>query len=304
MGLRITAGLLLMLASPLASAECNSITVSRAVLASAIDAREPAATVSTVTADTETLFAFTELMAAQGRTIYHRWYYDGELVAEVPLTARGDRWRTWSSKNLGLRRDNNWSVRIVDEQDCELARLSLGQPAPARLADPILALLADGDIASAKVKLAETMDAHPEHDTALTWQLQPAIALAQAAEQIESDRLYIAAARLDAIDTATADQARTKARLQQQLEQRRQALDRDTALSLSALERVFENGLTPCPLADAQARDQLATLAQGALSVMSSAADGALWHMQVLDQRTGSAHALNIACDATTDDPS
>lgn len=299
MGLRITAALVLLLAHGQAmAAECSVGNVSRVLFTDRIAEREPSATVSAVTEDTATLFAFTELMSMENQVIHHRWYYRDALVADVPLTVRGKRWRTWSSKNLGLRRDNQWSVRVTDADGCELARLSLLEQAPVTLVDPVLALLANGDIAGAKVLLAQTAAAHPDQAAALQWQLQPAIALAQAEQQISADSLYIAGARLQAIATTNSEQARKKRHLEDKLAARKDSLDRETALSLTALERVFAARLTPCPLASEQAGQHLAALADGQLSIMASEPGEQRWRLEVLDARTGTAHALQIACEA------
>ena len=49
--------------------------------------------------DKKVLF-FTEIVGARGREVTHRWFLDDEQIAEVPFSVEGDRWRTWSSKQL------------------------------------------------------------------------------------------------------------------------------------------------------------------------------------------------------------
>ncbi|MBN7825668.1 DUF2914 domain-containing protein [Bowmanella dokdonensis] len=59
-----------------------------------------------------TLYYFTALQDLQGEQVVHRWYREGELMAEVSFTPTSDYWRTWSSKRLLPRWGGDWQVQV------------------------------------------------------------------------------------------------------------------------------------------------------------------------------------------------
>ena len=71
--------------------------VGRATITTGVMDREPVDSVDTVTNDQEQIFFFTEILNLTGGTITHRWEYNGEIMAEVPLDIGGPRWRTHST---------------------------------------------------------------------------------------------------------------------------------------------------------------------------------------------------------------
>ena len=56
-----------------------------------------------------------------GQTVTHRWEHDGKVMAEVPFTVNGARWRVFSSKNLDESWLGEWKVSVVDEAGGTLA---------------------------------------------------------------------------------------------------------------------------------------------------------------------------------------
>ena len=91
-----------------------TIEVTRAVVATGIEDREPIGESTTFSADVGTVYFFTEITGDFDETrIHHVWLREGEEVARVPLTVRGPRWRTWSSKRIPPEWSGNWTVRIV-----------------------------------------------------------------------------------------------------------------------------------------------------------------------------------------------
>lgn len=88
--------------------------VRRAVFTTAVQDREPVDNVSRVPAGTETVYFFTELHGMQGRTITHRWSYNGTVMAEVSFQVRGPRWRVYSSKNFLPAWVGRWRVEVID----------------------------------------------------------------------------------------------------------------------------------------------------------------------------------------------
>ena len=67
--------------------------VSRALFTSGIVDREPVDHLLVVDGGIEEVYFFTELKFLEGRTIVHRWEYNGRVVAEVPFKVGGPRWR-------------------------------------------------------------------------------------------------------------------------------------------------------------------------------------------------------------------
>ncbi len=54
-------------------------------------------------------------------TIRHIWLYSGKTVLEVPLTIKGNHWRTWSCKNISASMTGDWEVRIIDASGSNIA---------------------------------------------------------------------------------------------------------------------------------------------------------------------------------------
>jgi len=89
--------------------------LARAVFATQIEDREPVDPVSTLPADEAKVYFFTELIGLQGRTVTHRWEYQGNVMAEVNFEVRGPRWRVFSSKNFLPEWTGDWKVRVVTD---------------------------------------------------------------------------------------------------------------------------------------------------------------------------------------------
>jgi hypothetical protein len=78
-----------------------------------VENREPIDQVTFVENDVERVYFFTDLRGLDGRTIKHRWLYNGKLMADVTFEVRGPRWRVWSSKKLLPDWIGDWTVEIV-----------------------------------------------------------------------------------------------------------------------------------------------------------------------------------------------
>jgi hypothetical protein len=78
-----------------------------------VENREPIDQVTFVENDARKVFFFTDLRGLAGRTVLHRWIYDGNVVAEVRFEVDGPRWRVWSSKDLLPDWIGDWTVEIV-----------------------------------------------------------------------------------------------------------------------------------------------------------------------------------------------
>ena len=114
--------------------------VSRAVLTSGIDDREPtdrlAGQLELPGAGPLTIFFFTELRGLGGHTVSHRWSRHGETVGELPFeVGEGTDWRVYSSKEIGPEGVGAWSVQVVDEQGRVLESVDFVVRAPSQTAE-------------------------------------------------------------------------------------------------------------------------------------------------------------------------
>jgi hypothetical protein len=61
------------------------------------------------------VYYFVELAAMNGRTVYHEWLLNGELVTRKKVNISDDSWRTSSRQLFAYSARNNWTARLVDE---------------------------------------------------------------------------------------------------------------------------------------------------------------------------------------------
>jgi uncharacterized protein (UPF0333 family) len=61
------------------------------------------------------VYYFVELRAMKGRTVYHEWLLDGELVTRKKVNISDDTWRTSSRQLFAYSDRTNWTARLVDE---------------------------------------------------------------------------------------------------------------------------------------------------------------------------------------------
>lgn len=93
--------------------------VVRSRFTTGIENREPIDTLSDQVEPSgnavDVIYYFTELRGLNGKTVSHRWYFDGRLVAEVPFTIGGDRWRVYSSKKIMSSMLGAWQVEVTTD---------------------------------------------------------------------------------------------------------------------------------------------------------------------------------------------
>lgn len=117
-------------ATPLAAQEAEkaapaAVTVIQAVVAPAIEDREPVGEAEAFPADVGTLYFYTVIEGEFAEAaIQHVWLLDGKEVARVPLVVRGPRWRTWSSKRVPPDWTGQWTARVVTGDDQELGSVT------------------------------------------------------------------------------------------------------------------------------------------------------------------------------------
>jgi len=89
--------------------------INRSVFTTAIIDKEPASKLKNISSDITRIYYFTEITGLNGHTISHRWEYNGQVMAEVNFKVNGERWRTWSSKNMLSSWIGKWRVSVLDE---------------------------------------------------------------------------------------------------------------------------------------------------------------------------------------------
>lgn len=97
--------------------------VAEAAVCTAIEERAPVGAGTTFPAGTERLFCFSDLRDASGLTVVHTWIHEGTTRARVELEVGGDRWRTWSSKQLLPEWTGSWQVKIMTADGAVLETL-------------------------------------------------------------------------------------------------------------------------------------------------------------------------------------
>lgn len=91
-------------------------TVARADFTTEVVDREPVDSVDSLSTDVQRVAFFTELQDMEGQTVTHVWEYEGEIMAEVPFTVQGPRWRVWSSKNMMPEWTGEWTVSVINAE--------------------------------------------------------------------------------------------------------------------------------------------------------------------------------------------
>ncbi len=98
-----------------AAADTAGIDISQAVVATGVDNREPTGVAEQFPADVGTLYCY---IVAEGdfaeTQLVLVWMHGDQEMAKVPLTVKGPRWRTWSSKKIMSDWTGDWTVRIED----------------------------------------------------------------------------------------------------------------------------------------------------------------------------------------------
>ncbi|MCU7891090.1 MAG: DUF2914 domain-containing protein [Candidatus Thiodiazotropha sp. (ex Ustalcina ferruginea)] len=89
--------------------------VARALFTNDIVNKEPIDQVLKLHDQATRIIFFTDLRNLQGRTVTHRWEFEGEIVSEVDIEVGGPRWRAYSVKSLNPGTSGKWTVFVIDE---------------------------------------------------------------------------------------------------------------------------------------------------------------------------------------------
>ncbi len=102
--------------------EVSEKVVARAAFTTLVAEREPQDEVSRLTNEHNRIIFFTDLRNLDGRSVTHVWERDGVVMARVPFSVKGPRWRVYSTKNLEPSWVGEWTVKVVDDAGEELHR--------------------------------------------------------------------------------------------------------------------------------------------------------------------------------------
>ncbi len=105
--------------------------VARAVFTTDIVDREPVDQVVSVPPGQQSIFFFTDLRNLQGRTVRHRWEFEGQFMGEVEFQVGGPRWRVYSKKSLNPDVTGKWTVMVLDQSGWPLHASIFMQGEPA-----------------------------------------------------------------------------------------------------------------------------------------------------------------------------
>jgi hypothetical protein len=89
--------------------------VARAIFTTEVIDREPVDQVASVGQDRDTIYFFTDLRNLQGRSVKHRWEFEGQFMGEIEFSVGGPRWRVYSKKTLDPSESGKWTVMVLDE---------------------------------------------------------------------------------------------------------------------------------------------------------------------------------------------
>ena len=106
--------------------------VARGQFTSGISNREPVDRLILATPLIREVYFFTDLRHLQGRTVTHRWEYQGTVVSQKRFEVGGPRWRVNSKVEIAPEQVGKWSVTVIDESGwplyTELFRYEDGAP--------------------------------------------------------------------------------------------------------------------------------------------------------------------------------
>jgi len=103
----------------------TQLTVSEAVVTTAVEDRSPVDDLATVSSGIGRVYCWTRISGAEGELeIEHVWYMGDEEMGRIPLHVAGSNWRTWSSKNIEPNWTGVWRVDVVGPDGAVLESVS------------------------------------------------------------------------------------------------------------------------------------------------------------------------------------
>ncbi len=101
------------------------MSVTDAVVTTAVVDRMPVDSVQTFPVSAERLYFFTHIVGAPEETsVTHVWYLGEKEMARISLPVRSANWRTWSSKTLLPEWKGEWRVEVLDAEGNPLTEVN------------------------------------------------------------------------------------------------------------------------------------------------------------------------------------
>lgn len=92
----------------------DSENIAEALFTTGIKDREPVDHVLVLTNDIQKVYFYSDIRHLSGKTIVHRWEYEGNMVSEKKFDVGGPRWRVYSQKILNPNMTGTWTVTVQD----------------------------------------------------------------------------------------------------------------------------------------------------------------------------------------------
>jgi hypothetical protein len=116
-------------------APADAASVVRAQFTTNVEDREPVDNIASLSNDKTKIYFFTELRGLAGKTVTHRWEYNGKVMYEQPFEVGSARWRTFTSKTLDPSWTGEWKVSVMDgDSTLNVSTFSYSASAPAAAA--------------------------------------------------------------------------------------------------------------------------------------------------------------------------
>ncbi len=110
---------------PLQSLIESDIQISNAVLTDQIIDRKPGTVFGeSVPKYIRELKFYTQIEHANQQTLSHRWRFENQVLATIPLEIKSDDYRTWSSKKMSSAWQGTWHIEVLDSNQEVIYRKS------------------------------------------------------------------------------------------------------------------------------------------------------------------------------------
>lgn len=100
---------------PLRAITNSDIKITNAILTSEIIERQPGTEFNqAVPKYIRELNFYTQIEHANNQTISHRWLFNNQILATIPLKIKSDDYHTWSSKKMSSAWEGTWHIEILN----------------------------------------------------------------------------------------------------------------------------------------------------------------------------------------------
>jgi len=105
---------------PSAPATSSGLSVADAAIAIGLEDYVPIEPGNVFPADVQRLYCYSQIKGAQdSMEVEHRWYWNDDLIASIPLKVKSSNWKTYSIKKILPWMTGEWVVAIVNAKNSE-----------------------------------------------------------------------------------------------------------------------------------------------------------------------------------------